>query len=45
MGLSLPKLKIDPSAFSDIKDDIVFASKLMEEESIVVLPGQVRAVR
>lgn len=36
------QIKIDPSAFKDIKDDVAFAYKLLEEESVVVLPGQVR---
>lgn len=32
-------VKIDPSVFTDIANDVEFASLLVEEESVVVLPG------
>jgi tyrosine aminotransferase len=32
-------VKIDPTAFTDITSDVEFASLLVEEESVVVLPG------
>jgi len=33
-------VKIDPTAFKDITSDVEFASLLVEEESVVVLPGK-----
>lgn len=32
-------VKIDPEVFTDIKSDVEFAALLVEEESVVVLPG------
>jgi hypothetical protein len=34
------QVRIDPAVFTDIKSDVEFASLLVEEESVVVLPGK-----
>lgn len=34
------QVKIDPEVFTDIKSDVEFAALLVEEESVVVLPGE-----
>jgi tyrosine aminotransferase len=36
---TVSQVKIDPTAFTDITSDVEFASLLVEEESVVVLPG------
>jgi hypothetical protein len=36
-------VRIDPSNFKDIDNDVEFASLLVDEESVVVLPGQYSA--
>lgn len=33
------QVKLDPSAFKDISNDIEFAEKIVKEENIVILPG------
>lgn len=36
-------VQIDTAAFRDLKDDMVFSETLVQEQSVFVLPGQVRA--
>jgi len=42
-GTMYVMVQIDTAAFRDLKDDMVFSEKLVQEQSVFVLPGQVRA--
>lgn len=37
-------MQIDPRNFKDIDNDVEFASLLVDEESVIVLPGKYSAI-
>eukprot|EP00246_Nothoceros_aenigmaticus_P002133 TRINITY_DN1292_c0_g1_i1.p1 TRINITY_DN1292_c0_g1~~TRINITY_DN1292_c0_g1_i1.p1 ORF type:complete len:486 (-),score=62.28 TRINITY_DN1292_c0_g1_i1:93-1550(-) len=44
-GAMYMMVKLDPSAFKDIADDVEFAEKIVKEENIVILPGTAFGIR